>query len=429
MKYNRRTFFKNSLNTFAVLPFLNSFLLTLMARSEQGFADELTDRFLTFSFPNGCPFEWWNFENALAPLENYKDDIIIFSGLKNRVAEIFPADPHQQGASSLFVGSPIQSDFVGGGISIDQLLSKKLNLTTKNKIPFVAGVYRNISAGVSLPVTFSRRSWLENGNPARIFADPRTGFNNIFGIPELSSNLLVKNRKSILDLVVNDYKSLLSSRSQIPGKMKNELEKVLDNFRSTEEKINRFQNESLNICRTSYQQPDSLVNSATGVLDSENLHAAFELHIDTMIASFQCGITNTGSLMFCGAAENLIVAGMEKDDHNSSHYQTQMEKNQYLSYRKFHANVLAGILNRLDRAGLLNHTTILAATEIGDGNSHEPSQPHLVFSRKDNFKTGLALNASTYTTNGLYRTLLHKFGMDIDVFGHPRVEQNLIVEI
>ena len=398
-------------------------------------------RLVTFYFPNGCGPEFWNYSNALSPLSGLKDNILVMRGLRNSVSEAGGEDEHAQGSCNLFTGRSLSGSAAAEstiirGDSLDQFASRSLDVNSALGRPLVTGVWRGFAGGVNRPSHWYRRSWRLDettgvGAAVTPISNPADVFSAIFGLNAGGNQELLLNRKkSILDTVMQQYQSLTSSNSPYNTAAKNQFKGHLESIRDAERRLNRFQDATIVQCRSETPQP---VNLGGGLLAYDQFEAAFQLQIDLTVIALSCGITNTASLMFCGAGEEYRNSAISNSitDHGSSHYASEPGAIEarlaaFMAYRRFHMTNLARLLNAMaavteaNGRTLLDNSVVVAGSEFGDSKTvHIRSpQPHLVAGGGLKLKLNQELDVdSKHTPSDLYRELLRAVGIVVPSFG------------
>ncbi|SMF68067.1 DUF1552 domain-containing protein [Pseudobacteriovorax antillogorgiicola] len=401
---------------FISLPLLSTFARLSKAQdtSQNNF------NFITFSFPNGCIDTAWNYEAALSPLANVQDKIVVYNRIQNEVGERQGGDGHQQGGVNLFTGKKLANDNQSSGYSLDQFIASKA-FPDSPISSLVQGVYRGWAGGSFRPTSWSRRSWLANGYPVTPFINPLDSFNSIFGIPEDQSDLFLKTRTSILDALLEQYKSLTGEASKLGSESKLYLSRLADQVRTVEREIQVFSQQKIIDAKTNLSPPEpaSLVN---GMLEYDQFDTVFKQQIDLITLAFQNNICHCASLMFGSSGEEFKHPGMKITDHMSSHFSNRDEYTDYLAYRRYHMTNLRYLIEQLNTstdsegAPLLNKTIIMVGSEFGDGRSHTfSSQPHLIATGDKRFPIGTTIEEKL-KSHDLYEGTIAKLGIDIKGF-------------
>jgi len=237
----RRTVLKG-LGTTMALPFLDAMLPPLRA------ATKPPHRFQAFYVPNGMAMEYWTpkgegsaFELApiMEPLAPYKDQMIVFSGLKASWNYI-----HAGASGSFLTGTPRGGKNeieIIADVSIDQLLGRHFaketqlaSLEMSMDLPANAGACTgNLSCAY-----LDTLSWRSPTQPLPMEWNPRTVFEQLFGDTGSTDRVArarrLQQQKSILDSVTGKLSALKSELG--PGDQ-GKVDEYTDAVRDVERRI------------------------------------------------------------------------------------------------------------------------------------------------------------------------------------------------
>jgi hypothetical protein len=428
---NRRAFLRGAAGVSIALP-LGDFMMLGEDIVEAQTANEAKN-LVTIYFPNGCDPIFWNYDIALSPLQAIRNKLILVQGLKNTVSEQHGRDQHLQGGVTLFTGKPVGSETQGTGISIDQFASKELDKFTALRQPLVSGVWRGFAGGSFRSVTWFRRSFLADGTPVEPFQNPLDIFNTIFGLNQNASDVKRERlTKSTLDLVMERYKTVTSSRYNLSSSSKRDLSFHLEKVRDIEKRAQRFQADIVQQCKASTTPPANL--PPQGTFSYDMFETAYRQQMDLTILALQCGITHTASLMFGSAGEEYVNQNVSTlADHLTSHYSDDRTKEVFLSYRRYHMQNILYFLQKMDSIqqsngmSLLDNSIVLVGSEFGESRTHTRSpQPMLLAGfgggkLKSDQIVDLQLN---HTTNDILTTVLRALGFNVSEFGETGAAHN-----
>jgi hypothetical protein len=209
-KPSRRHFLRGA-GVALALPWLES----LAPRAARGQAAPPRTRFVAMTFPCGVADFWkptgvgatWGLSPILAPLAALKDQTAVLSNVGNYSpwgGHIEPSHSHLTGAflSCTRASGPSNNN---GGISVDQVIAKNLDATTK---------LRSLQVGLStldsytdgLPGPHSRSvSWASPTEPLYKIVDPQAVFDRLFGVSVSTTRTA---DQSVLDLVLAQAASM-----------------------------------------------------------------------------------------------------------------------------------------------------------------------------------------------------------------------------
>lgn len=399
---------------------------------------QIVPRLITFYFPNGCDPDFWNYNIACAPLAPIASKIALIQGLDNTVSKAFGRDSHEQGGATLFSGFPLAGDTKSNGASIDQIASRTLDAANPLNEPLVVGVWRGFAGGFYRSISWSRRSWRADGSPVEPLQNPVDIFNRIFGLNRSQGEVVeAQRRKSVLDHVVQEYRSQIGQRSGLSGKGKQLLQDHLDRIREIESSSVRFEADWIQTCRTSAGGVQNVPPIQGGLFSYDQFELAFNLQIQMVLLALRCGVVNTASLMHGCAGEEYThpsIAGLP--DHAASHYQNEGDRQVYLAYRHHYMRLILSILNGMNNIPesngktMLDNSIFLAGSEFGESRNHVISpQPHLYAGGLGKLQVGGTYNLPNHTPNDLYRTIMeHGLGISGPV-GLPEHNRGMISQL
>lgn len=368
-------------------------------------------KLITYSFPNGCQQELWNFDEALQPLADHRDVTLVFHGLKNRVAERAAGDRHLTGGLSLFTGqAPLGAD-KSTGPSLDDVISRH-GPDRRFKKPLVMGVYSGAGGGLHRPLNWQRRSWNELGEPNAIIRDPWQAVSRYFGTALESSDRLRK-RKLISRNLLAEFRNLVSERTGLSASTRSLMNAQL-------ERLDALEQESLQV-ELGTDLPQELRNvwmagdSPGDAVPDEHFEKAFGVHQNIVATAFAGDLSHSASLMFGNSAEDYLHPSQVLRDHDTSHYDSDSSRDVYKQYRRIHMRNLAQLISTLkstqDLRGrpLIESTAVLVGSEFGDGRNHILTpQPHLLIGGTAHFQTSGGRHfdgGGSFFTDELYAAL------------------------
>ena len=241
----------------------------------------MANNLITFSFPNGCQSEWWNFNHALAPLNSRKQQVTVLQGLTNPSSSF--GDGHEQGGVTLFTGGAFKRGeaIEGTQESLDQIISKNLDSQTLLQNPLVTGVWRGFAGGEYRNPRWFRRSWRQGSDgrirPVAPLLDPQQIFTRLVGQQAYAGQeSVLRARKSVLDAVMEHYKAFLGENSLMGKEAKEDLSVHFEHIRDIEQKIQREAelSASLQQCQSSIARPNS--EAVSGRLDYSKFEHFFQ---------------------------------------------------------------------------------------------------------------------------------------------------------
>lgn len=303
----------------------------------------------------------WELTPALEPLAPVKRDVTLVTGL-DRVFAPGTGVHAQCGSCWLTSSAPLET--LDGGFptntTLDQILARQIGQDTM--LPSLE-LSCNDFADNKETKYFECISWYGPGYAANTEKNPRAVFQRLFG--STGSDL----RKSILDVVSGDAKSLYS---QLSYDDQQKLSEYLDSVRATEKRI-QFAEHS----RQKFAAPPMPEPKGIPELREDYLHVMAEL----FVLAFQQDQTRVATLvvdperwdsprMFHG------VFDKPQNHHVLTHSKAPDSKTLLTQIDRFHVKFFAHVLGRLKslREGdgtLLDHTILTMGSGISDGDKHD----------------------------------------------------------
>ena len=336
-------------------------------------------RFLAFYVPNGMAMPYWtpqtegrDFEMppVLAPLEPFRDQMLVLSGLKANWNYI-----HAGASSSFLTGTPRggrNEIEIIADVSMDQILAKRFaqetqlgSLEMSMDQPANAGACTGI---LSCAYTHTI-SWRSKTQPLPMEWNPRVIFERLFGDsgstnPAARAARLTQ-QKSILDAV---SEKLARLRSELGVTDRRQVDQYTESVRDVERRIQRAE------AQRDLKLPD--LEQPAGA------PAAFEDHLalmlDLQLLAFQADLTRVIAFMLSKeqSARPYPQIGVPEAHHPLSHHEDVPELVERMSrINRYHTQLFASYLARLratpDGDGnLLDHSTILYGSGISNSTRH-----------------------------------------------------------
>lgn len=438
-KLRRRTMLGAMGATALTLPFLR-----LLGDDRAGAQTEgPTRRLLVVFSPNGTwPDEWrpdggendFTFRRVLAPLEPFRDRVLVLGGVSMLSTDRGPGDGHQKGMGHVLTGVPLLPGDVAGGcdscppvswasdLSVDQAIANHIGESTR---------FRSLELGAKSPDyanVWTRMSYRAASEPLPPEASPWRAFERVFGDagidPDAARRRLAL-RQSVLDHNIAEFERLnarLSSADRI------RFERHLDTVRDIERRITA---------------PGALgaecsIPAVGGVMDHEaieNYPEVVRLQSEIMVMAFACGLTNVGSIQWTNSVGNIPFPfiGVSSNHHDLSH---EGDSNgdaveSIVRINTWYAEQYAHLLQRLSEVpegegSMLDHTLVVWVNELGKGNSHTlRNVPFVLGGNVPNddgtrhFRMGryLQFDGDTTPHNDLLVSLCQAYGIATDAFG------------
>jgi hypothetical protein len=375
--------------------------------------------------PNGVlPAAWapaatadggWSPSFALEPLAHRTADVTVCTGLANRGS--FGGDGHYAKVAPLLTGAAIRR--TGGrdlwnGVSVDQVAAQALGTATP--LPSLElgcdPIYPVEDMGYST-VYGGHIAWAAPDRPLAKDLVPRHVFDRLFRRGAAAAD---PTRRSVLDVVAGDTAHL---RRRLGRRDQDKLAEYLDAVRAVERRLDAVAALPRAEVPAAHAPPPGLPGDHGEHVDllTELIALAFATD-STRIATFL--LANEVSGRDFG-----FVDGCRGSFHEASHHDNQPEKLE--TYRRINRWYVARYARLLDRlaalregAGtLLDHTTVVLAAAMRDGNAHDPHDlPLLLAGRGGGTPTGRLLASPKDTPLcAVWLALLRGLGVPAERFG------------
>lgn len=340
-------------------------------------------------FPNGVKMDDWTpegegrgyrFGHTLDPLEPYRDQVSVFSGLAidgGRAHGDGPGDHARNASTYLTCVHPRKTGGrnIRAGVSVDQLIAKAVGRTTRFA-SLELGLEGGRLAGVcdsGYACAYSNNvSWRSPTTPVPKEIKPKEVFRRLFGDPtELVSGkerlARAMDRRSILDFARDDARRLLR---RLGGAARAKLTQYLDSIREVERRL------------TSEMAEDAPVDDVPVHLlgrDRRGYESRLGLMYDLIAIAFETDLTRTVTLMLGNAGSNRSyrMAGVSEGHHTLSHHKNKASMLADIRrIDRWHGEQFARFIGVLDGKGepgasLLRQSMVMFGSGIGDGNRHD----------------------------------------------------------
>lgn len=403
---NRRRFLRGSAGAMLALPLLESL------RPRRTWANDpvAPKRALWWFTPNGHNmFDWtpgetgvgYTMSPILTPFEPFRDKMTVISGLRNYgVAPIGESCEGHDGAAAWLNCSSISG---GGNVSIDQLLAAQVGPDT---------IFNSLELGMA-PIAGNHGasiSWTGPNQPMPIVVSAPALFARLFGSAGTMSPEEIERRTSlrlsVLDGVLEDLNSL---QPRLPNSDKIKLEQYSTALRELELRI------------------EQSAESACDIGEPPSEHG-FDEMCSVMALAFECDLTRVMTFMLQNEANNMAHThlGIPENYHALSHHAFDPDILAKLTtIQTWQAQIFAdSILTRfeemvdVDGNSLLDNTTILYGSGLGDGNYHDNFDlPSALFGGTHTFTHGHHLMATDEPLADLHLAICAANGVNIPSLG------------
>jgi hypothetical protein len=392
--------------------------------------------------PNGISMEHWTPKIAgkgyeltriLEPIAPHRDQVTILSGLTlngGRALGDGPGD-HARAAASYLTGAHPRKTAgadIKNGISVDQIAALSVGKQTR-----LASLELGIEDGRQVgscdsgySCAYSNNiSWRSESSPMPPEVNPHNVFARLFGngaageSPEMVARR-ERNRRSILDFVLDDAKSL---RADLGSTDQRKLDEYLYSIRDIEQRIERA------------GKGDAAKD--LGVSQPEGIPTEFAEHVrlmfDLMTAAFRTNSTRIATFMMAreGSARPYREINVPDGHHPLTHHRNNPEMMEKVAQINcFHFSLFSEWIHKLattaDGDGtLLDHSAIVYGSGISDGNKHLHHELPVLVAGRMNGKVSpgrhIVYNKETPMTN-FYLAMLANFGVRADAIGDSNGE-------
>jgi len=379
---SRRTVLRG-IGTAIALPLLDAMVPALSVA--QNTAAKPIQRFGVVYHPNGIIYDKWlpkgvgtefEFSPILAPLEPFRDKVVVVTGLYSDQAEALGdgGGDHSRASGTYLTGVHVKrSDtVVENGISMDQIAAKTFERETQlSSLQLTvddASLVGACDVGYSCAYS-STLSWLTPTLPLMAENNPRVVFDRLFGGSDSSDPRVraarLQQDRSILDSVTERVRAL--QRRLGPGDNR-KVNDYLESLRDVERRIQNAETQS--------------VKEAPDVQRPEGIPDGFEPHVkllyDLQLLAFQSDLARVISFMIGKeqSARPYPQIGVPEAHHPLSHHNDLPELIAQMSkINRYHAQLFSQYLAKLratpDGDGmLLDHVTILYGAGISNSQRH-----------------------------------------------------------
>jgi hypothetical protein len=432
---SRRTVLRGA-GTALALPLLDAMIPARVALAQTAAAPK--PRFVGCFVPHGMAPGYWvpATEGALdpkfpfnwQPLEPFRKNTVIMSGLESRSAEPPPgatgAD-HWVAAAFMCANKPRKTAGadVYAGTTIDQIIAQKIgrnNLMPSMQLAVEDPGANSSNCGEGYSCVYTNTiSWATPTDPLPMELNPQVVFERMFGdgsTPELRA----KRRKrdgSILDSLGGTLSRL---RNESSSSDRARIDNYTDNVREIERRL------QIALKASAVAPPEMEVPVGVPATFDEHI----KLQFDLLALAFQADITRVGTLLFARDLTGRTYPASEAPTagfHGASHHGEDPKRIAELSkINQYHVKMLAHLIENLAKTQdgdgtLLDHSLVLYGSNMGNSNQHvHYDVPHvLVGGLNGKLKGGrhLAYPTKQIPTGNLLLTLLDMYDIHQDSIG------------
>jgi len=381
---SRRTFVRGMGVTMA-LPFLESMVPAQTPLAKTAAKPQI--RLGLCFMPHGAVMANWTpaeegplkLSPILAPLEAYKDQVVVVSNLAHAMAG--PQGPGDNGGDhtrcpAVFLNGvhPRRTDGADilAGITIDQMAASRIGQDTllpslELAIEDYSGLVGSCDVGFSCTY-MNTISWRTPTTPMPMEINPRVVFDRMFGDGATPEQRLqrIENQRSILDAVNEQIRRL---QGGLGSTDRSRVAEYMDTVREIERRIQISEKQNSN---TNLDVP----KSPAGIPDDYIEHT--KLMFDLMAIAFQADITRISTFMMAREVSyrTFPKLGISESFHPASHHQNVPGRLEALTrINAHHVQLFSHVLERLKATpdgdgNLLDHTLLLYGSAMSNSNVH-----------------------------------------------------------
>jgi hypothetical protein len=371
------------------LPFLDAMVPALPGGAAS--AASSARRYGFFYMPNGVAMNhtgvnFWkplmagaDFEMStiLTPLEPFRDQLTVVSGLHNRAAESLGDGngDHTRSTGSWLTGAHIkrtEGSDLRAGTSVDQVLASRFRKDTALPSLELAILPNSVTGGCDTGYSCAygtTLSWASPTTPLPTQSSPRLVFEQLFGDGGPASEQLAaaRTKRSILDSAIDEMAGL---QARLGPADRSTLSDYLDVLREVERRIQQTEAKNAESPLPEYERP------GIGVPERFDDHA--KLMFDLQHLAFQADITRVTTFMY-GAEQRARMypeIGLPESHHGMSHHGNSPENlAKYTKLCTWHVQLFAYLVEKMrntpDGDGtLLDHSLMMIGGGMSDGNIH-----------------------------------------------------------
>jgi len=403
---DRRTFLRGA-GTALSLPFLEAMVPAFATRAQAAIAQP-PQRFLAmcatlgfhtpFLFPKETGSDY-TLTPYLEPLKALKNDFSVISGLQHE--EQNGANGHT--SEMTWLTSAKHPGLAGfkNTISIDQLIAEHIGSQTR---------FPSLILGTGS----ESMSWSASGVPLPAEPSPSNAFRQLFvdgTKAEVEAQVRGLNRgRSILDTIMGQAKKL---RSELGKRDQEKLDEYFGAVRDLEGRL--VQNEAW----VQKPKPKVAAQPPTDIQTRTDAIGKMNLMQDLIVLALQTDSTRTITLRLNGMNAVPEIEGVKNDWHNLSHHgqdEAKIEELKVIEMAEFSA--FAGFLTKLKAASLLDSTSVIFGSNLGNASAHQTANLPLIVAG-GGFKHGrhIAIDKDKHVFSNLFVSLAQRMGVQTEKFG------------
>ncbi|MDQ6704835.1 MAG: DUF1552 domain-containing protein [Acidobacteriota bacterium] len=383
--------------------------------------------------PNGVIMNQWTpaevgsdfqFTRILKPLEPFRNDTVVISGLANAAANKAQGGGHAKASGSFLSSVPPKYTAgadVHAGTTFDQVAAKQW--TAETRVPSLqlgcedSRMVGNCDTGSSCAYTNSL-SWKDPDTPLAVDTNPRSVFERLFGSVDPSLDPATRARRalyrrSMLDLARDSTRKL---EVDLGPADRRKMDEYLTSVRELEQRMAAVEKDA--------RIPP--VDKPSGIPFQFSDYV--KLMFDLQTIAFQSDLSRVSTMMIGreGSVRTYPEIDVPDPHHPLTHHRGHPDFIEKVTkINCFHVELFAHFLGKLKATAdgdgtLLDHSAILYGGALSDGNQHSNSNlPLLLAGRSGSGNSGgrhIQYPQGTPVSN-LFVTMLGGAGIEVENFG------------
>jgi hypothetical protein len=381
--------------------------------------------------PNGIMMKDWKpavgadfvFPRILKPLEPFRNQITVLSGMANLAATKARGGGHAKATGSFLSGAAPKytaGPDVHAGVTFDQVAAKQWAAETR--VPSLqlgcedSRMVGNCDTGSSCAYT-NTLSWKDADTPLAVDVNPRSVFERLFGSfdPSLPPEVRARRslyRRSILDLARDNTQRLITD---LGPEDRRKMDQYLTDIRAVERHMTAVEKDQV---VPSIEKPSGIPFQYTDYV---------KLMFDLQVIAFQADLTRVATMMLGreGSVRTYPEIGVPDPHHPLTHHRGHPDFIEKITkINTYHVELFGYFLGKLQSVTegdgtLLDHSAILYGSALSDGNAHSNFDLPLVLAgRAGGLRGGrhIEVEAKTPVCN-LFAGMLNHIGVPVEKFG------------
>jgi hypothetical protein len=436
----RRTFLRGA-GTAVALPFLDA-MIPAFAQAE---ATKPPVRMVFMYVPNGAIMDEWTptkegrdfeFKRILKPLEPYRDDMLVLTGLAQKQGNAPVAGDHARASATYLTGvapKDTTSADIQVGISVDQVAAKVLGQKTRlPSLELGCEISRSVGScdsGYSCAYINSM-SWSGPSTPNPPETNPRLVFERLFGTLSADPDPKVRarneaDRKSILDLVSNRSQTLMS---QLGSSDRHKMDEYLTSVRDVEQRIQFHSADA---------DPVPTMEKPAAIPPTFVEHV--QLMNDLLLVALRTDSTRVATFIYSkeGSTRSYPELGFGDAHHPCTHHRNNPDLIEKVTkINTHHITQFADFVKKAKainegEGSLLDNSMVVYGSSLSDGNNHVHENLPVIIMGKGGgtLKPGRHIVYPETPMTNLYLSMLDKMGIHTDKLGDSTGEATHLSDI